>query len=173
MATRVVFALSFDRLLPTKFADVHEGTRAPLYALAFVTVALVGWQVLGTYTGWQTLFRNLILVVYVIFVIGLTAAALLPYRRRDLYDASPQILRGRWLGLPRITLVSGVAALLFAFLAYLLATKPAYYGSYGWNSILTLVITGTLGGVLYAASRWWHRRRGLDLSMAMRELPPE
>jgi hypothetical protein len=106
-------------------------------------------------------------------VIGCLTAVFLPWRRKDLYDASPKLFAGRWLGLPPVALLAAVGAICFAVMVYLIAVKPAYSGGYSWDSILTLAITSTIGLFAYAISRLWLRRKGVDLDMAMRELPPE
>jgi basic amino acid/polyamine antiporter, APA family len=173
LASRVAFALSFDRLLPSKVADVRERTHAPLYAVALVFTGTLALTALGDYTSLITLFRNLVLVVYCIFVIGCVCALLLPWRRKDLYEASPKLFAGRWLGLPPVAILAAAGAASFAVMAYLIAVKPAYSGGYSWDSILTLALTSTIGLLAYAISKLWLRRRGVDLDMAMRELPPE
>lgn len=173
LISRIVFALSFDRLLPAKMADVREKSHSPAYAVALAFVGVTLLTALGDFTSFVTLFRNLILVIYAIFVIGCLCAAVLPWRRPDLYEASPKAIRGRWLGIPAITIVASVAALAFAALDYLLAVKPEYSGGYHWDSILTLGLVCTAGLVLYALSRIALQRKGIDLNLAMKELPPE
>jgi APA family basic amino acid/polyamine antiporter len=173
LSTRIVFALSFDRLLPTKVADVSKRTHAPIYAVALVAVLIGGFTVLGNSTTILTLFRNILLIVFAILVVGSICAAALPYRRPELYAASPKVLRGRVLGVHLITIVGTVAALMFIALAYDVGSRIQYSGGYGTGSIITLAVVATAGAVLYAVSRFHLSRRGIDLRLAMRELPPE
>lgn len=173
LISRIVFALSFDRLLPTKMADVRERSHSPVYAVALAFVGVMLLTALGDFTSFITLFRNLVLVAFSIFVVGCLCAAVLPWRRKDLYESSPKPLGDRWLGIPAITIVASLSAASFAVLVYLLASKSEYSGGYHWDSILTLGLVCTLGLVLYLVSRFALRRRGIDLDMAMRELPPE
>lgn len=173
LISRIVFALSFDRLLPTKMADVREKSHSPVYAVALGFVGVAMFTTLGTFTSFITLFRNLILVVFAIFVIGCLCAAVMPYRRPDLFDASPKAIRGRWLGVPAVTVIASVTAVVFAVQVYLLGVKPEYSGGYHWDSILTLGVTCVAGLVLYVVSSVALRRKGIDLDMAMKELPPE
>jgi basic amino acid/polyamine antiporter, APA family len=173
LISRVVFALSFDRLLPSKMADVSKRSASPIWAVALGFAATLILTGLGDFTSFLTLFRNLILIVFTIFVIGCLAAASLPYRRRELYEASPKAIGDRWLGAPAVTVLGSLTALAFAVLVYFLAAKPAYSGGYHWDSILVLTLTATIGLVMYGVSRVSLRRRGIDLDLAMRELPPE
>jgi len=173
LISRVVFALSFDRLLPTKMADVREKSHSPVYAVALGLVGVLLLTALGDFTSFITLFRNLVLVAFTIFVIGCLCAAALPWRRKDLYAASPKAVGERWFGVPAISILGSVTAVIFAVLVYLLAVKPAYSGGYHWDSILTLGLVCTVGLVLYVVSRFTLARRGIDLDLAMKELPPE
>lgn len=173
LASRVVFALSFDRLLPTKMADVREKTHAPIYAVALITVGVLAFTVLGDETTLLSILRNLLLIVVAIFVMGSLAVTVLPYRRKDLYEASPKAFRGQLFGVPVISVLGMLSALGCAFLDVELATHTAYSGGYSTGSVITLVVVATLGLALYGTSRLTLQRRGVDLRMAMHELPPE
>lgn len=173
LSTRIIFALSFDRLLPTKLADVDKRTHAPVYALLLVALIMAAFTTIGNVGTLLTVFRNFLIVTNGILVVGAVCAAALPYRRPELFDASPKILRGRILGLPAITLVAGLAALAFLGVVVDVASRTAYSGGYSTASIATLVIVVFLGVVLYFTSRANLARRGIDLRMAMHELPPE
>lgn len=173
LASRVVFALSFDRLLPTKMADVREKTHSPIYAVALIAVGVLAFTVLGDETTLLSVLRNLLLIVVAIFVMGSIAAMVLPYRRKDLYEASPKAFQGRVLGVPVITVLGALSAAACTFLDVELATHTAYSGGYSTGSVITLAIVATLGLAMYLTSRLYMQRRGIDLRMAMHELPPE
>jgi basic amino acid/polyamine antiporter, APA family len=173
LCSRIVFALSFDRLLPTTMADVRERTHAPVHAIALVALGVAIFTVLGDLTSLLTIFRNLILVAYALFVIGSICAMLLPYRRPELFAASPKVFQGRVLGIPVVSIVAAISALAFVALDVDIATKTQYSGGYSTSSIITIVAVATIGIVLYAVSRVVNARRGIDLRLAMHELPPE
>src|SRR5947209_15328236 len=46
LCTRMVFAWSFDRILPAKFAEVEERTHSPIYAIAAVTTISIGFALI-------------------------------------------------------------------------------------------------------------------------------
>ena len=173
VCTRVLFALSFDRLLPTKLAEVRPRTHAPAYALAVVTVAVGLVTELGNLTTLLTLFRNFLLLTNAILVIGSICAAALPYRRPDLFAASPQILRGRVMGVPVVSILAGLAAVAFLALDVDVGSRTAYSGGYSAGSIAVLAAFGLIGLLVYAVARGNLNRRGIDIRLAMRELPPE
>jgi basic amino acid/polyamine antiporter, APA family len=173
LCTRIVFALSFDRLIPTKLAEVNDRSHAPIYAVAFVGAIVMALTIIGNTSTLLTLFRNFILISNVILAVGSLCAAVLPYRRPELFAASPAPLKGRVLGVPAISVVAGISALAFTGLAVDIGARSQYSGGYSSGSIITLAITVLCGGVLYAMSRWHMSRRGIDLRLAMKELPPE
>jgi basic amino acid/polyamine antiporter, APA family len=173
VSTRIVFALSFDRMLPTRMAAVHPRTHAPIYAVALLVTIVGIMTVLGNLTTVLTLARNFLLVINAVFVVGSICAAALPYRRPELFEASPKVFRGRLLGVPMITVVSTVAALAFSGLVIDVASRIEYSGGYSTGSIITLAVMATIGLLLYLVSRLSLSRRGIDVRLAMHELPPE
>jgi hypothetical protein len=102
------------------------------------------------------------------------AAALLPYFRPQLYAASPKMVSGKVAGIPMITILSGLSALIVAFLFVIVARDHRLSGSYQTSSIIALAIIGLFGPVAYVIAKIrLKQREGIDLDLAMRELPPE
>ena len=173
LVSRVVFALSFDRLLPTKMSDVSKKTHSPVYAVALIAVIMLAFSILGDETTLLSVARNFLLILTAIFALGSAAAAALPYRCKELYEASPKAFRGQIFGVPLVTVLGTLAAIACVYVDIVLATHTAYSGGYSTSSILMLVIVVWLGPAMYAVSRWRLGRKGIDLRMALRELPPE
>lgn len=174
IVSRLLFAFSFDRMLPAWLSNVTTRRQSPANALLVTTVVAVGFLVLVTYsTGFAAAFRNILLILAVVIVISCVAAMLLPWRHRSLYESSPKVFQGSWLGMPVIVWITGVALAFWLVVLYLTLTSDAYSGGYDTTSILTLLATFAFGPLLYAGSRLVMRRRGVDISLAMRELPPE
>jgi amino acid transporter len=173
MASRVAFALSFDRLMPTRLADVNPRTHSPVYAMLLI-IALVGaWVALLVYTPFSTVLGILLLVITSIFVFGSAAAMILPYRRKELYDASPKAFTGYLFGIPTTSVLGFLSMCGCLYMVIEIAVHPAYTGGYHWRSILVIGVCATLGLVLYGISSFRMKQRGFDLKLAMEELPPE
>jgi len=123
---------------------------------------------LGSIVALQSLFFALILLA------GGISATVLPLRRADLIQTPGMAddARRRWLR--NVALVGGATTVLALFTIYELVAHSSVYGKFSWESILTLVIVLGAGPVIYLIARTVRRQRNaLDLSMAMRELPPE
>ena len=172
IATRSLFAWSFDRILPDKVSEVNDRTHSPVWANMIVLVITLVFLALIVYGPGEflTLLFTAGAAEIMTFIIVAIAAAVFPYRRRDLWEASP--INQRFMGVPRITLI-GVAAVIvyFIFLIPLLTNDTL-----GANAPVGLWATGILFAlpfVIYAVSYMWNKSRGVDLGLAFESLPPE
>ena len=170
----MLFAQAFDRLLPVSVAKVSERNHAPNIAIAIVLVIgsafciLTSLVNLGSIVALQSLFFALILLA------GGIAATVLPRRRADLIETPGLSDAERSAWLRKVTMVGGATTVLALFTVFELVTHSAVYGKFSWESILTLLIVLGSGPVIYAIARSLRRQRNsIDLTMAMRELPPE
>jgi APA family basic amino acid/polyamine antiporter len=168
--TRVVFAYAWDRMFPSVLAETSRRTSTPVKAAIFLAVAVEIMLYVFTYT---TAFANLVFgaIAYWVLWAGVgLAAAVFPFRRRDLYESSP-ISHRRIAGVPAVT-VAGAILFLFAVVAI-----PLLF----WNGagvidtpVAIVLVAFYVGGpVLYAVIRTVRRRQGIDLSKAYQEIPAE
>jgi basic amino acid/polyamine antiporter, APA family len=173
LLTRLLFAMSFDRVLPTAVADVKPKSHAPVNAVVIVTALLFATTLLIVYTSVLEATRNLGLVIAGVFTISSFAATILPWRRRELYEMSAKPLGNKLLGLPTVSVIGALSTVYWAVALYLGATKTQVSGGYSTTSVLTLAGTCLIGVLAYAISRYSLGRKGLNLATAMHELPPE
>jgi APA family basic amino acid/polyamine antiporter len=170
-STRVIFAAAFDRALPESVAKVDRNG-VPYVALLLMLIPGIGLGALYAYSAdFQTYTLAATLVIAVTFLGSAIAAAVLPWRRREIYAASP-IARYRVLGIPLITFT---ASLFIVFLGFCLV-KWLFDDVYGVNDGGSLVFMGLLyllAIAIFVGSRIYRRRQGVDLSMAYGEIPAE
>jgi amino acid transporter len=173
IATRAIFAWSFDRILPDKLSQVNDRTHSPIVVNVVVLTLMLLFLSLIVYGSSRFLtiaFTAILGQVWTFLAVAL-AAILFPWRRRELYDASP-VSRHRVIGLPAITIVG-----LLAMLTYLIAGVPLLTNdTLGANSpegLVTIVLFAVIGVPIFAVSYFVNRRRGVDLRLAFRDLPPE
>lgn len=171
--SRIAFALSFDRLLPTFMSDVTPKRRVPRNAYILSAIGFVVFVALAIYSSFLSVFRDLTLLGAIGFALVSLAATLLPWRKRDLYEASPRAFKGKWLGLPPITVIGGISTIVNVWMAYEVVAKPQIVGGYSLSSIITLIVVFGWGLVAYTVALLWTRSRGLGFGLATRELPPE
>jgi amino acid transporter len=170
-STRVVFAAAFDRVLP-EWSSRVSANGVPYPALALMLIPSIPISYLYAYnSNFNSWTLDATLVIAVTFLGSAVSAAILPWRRADIYNASP-IARYRIAGLPLIT----AAALLFtAFLVFCLV-KWFQDDVYGINHKNSLIYMGVLYGVailIYVGSWLYRRTQGIDLKMVYGEIPAE
>jgi amino acid transporter len=170
-STRVVFATAFDRVLPEGAAKVSK-SGVPYVALALMLIPSIpiAWLYAfnSDFFNW-TLAATM--VIAITFAGSAIAAAILPWRKPEIYNASP-IAKYRVLGLPLIT----VTAIGFLALLVFCLIKWLFDDVYALNDTGSLIYMGSLyvaAFVIYAVSRVWRKRQGIDMRMVHKEIPVE
>jgi basic amino acid/polyamine antiporter, APA family len=170
-STRVVFATAFDRVLPEAAANVSK-SGVPYVALALMLIPSIpiAWLYAfnDNFFNW-TLAATM--VIAITFAGSAIAAAILPWRKPEIYNASP-IAKYRVLGLPLIT----VTAIGFLALLVFCLIKWLFDDVYALNDSGSLIYMGSLyvaAFAIYAVSRIWRKRQGIDMSMVHKEIPVE
>ncbi len=177
-STRVIFAAAFDRLLPEAIAAVNQRTRTPLWAVALmagpglVVSALFVWDVLG----FKSLTLASTLVIAITYLGSTVAAIVLPYTKRDLFEASP-IAKYRVLGVPLITIAGVIFGLFELFLLYQWIIDPNNLYGISYRNTASVIFLLALYGIalaIYLGVRAYRRsREGVDIGMIYREIPAE
>ncbi len=170
-STRVIFAAAFDRVLPESVAKV-SGNGVPVTALALMLIPSIGLSALYAYNStFVTYTLDATLVIAVTFLGSAVAAAVLPWTKKEIYNASP-IAKYKVLGLPLITFSA------LAFIAFLLFClyKWLFDDVYGVNKTSSLWFMAglyALAVAIYVGSRLYRRSQGMDLGMVYGEIPAE
>jgi hypothetical protein len=96
-----------------------------------------------------------------------------PFRLPDVWRSAGA---RRLFGVPAVAVAGAVGAVLMVGLLVLLIANPTLNSVYGPTRALSLYATGgvlVVGALWYAGARLVNRRRGIDLSLAFKEIPPE
>lgn len=173
ICTRNMFAWSFDGVAPRQLATVGERTHAPWPAAILITAIAIVLLALYVFTSFFTIVVNYIVIFSVAFWIASFAAILLPYRRRDLFEQAPEVVKRKIAGIPVMTLLGVGNLALFTLILIASFDTPAFSGPTGGRSIAFVVGIYVSGVVLYFISREVQRRRGVNLDLLYKEIPPE
>lgn len=176
-STRVIFAAAFDRLLPEKVAEVEPRTRTPINALllmvipALIVGALFSWNIFN----FQTLTLCSTLVIAVTYFGSTIAAILLPFIKKDLYEASP-IAKYKVFGLPLISVAGVIFGGFLGFLLYQWIFDPNELYGIGYRNTSSMIYMGSmylLALLIYIGFKLYRRREGIDINKIYEEIPVE
>ena len=180
--TRVMVAMSLDRLLPEWISRVNERFHTPVNAhLAYLLASIPVILAYNLVPGWVGLTLGVTFACGYVFVISCIGGILLPYRAKDVYEASP----GAKYKLGNIPLVvifgvlGGVAGILMV-LAFLLNPSLGVLGNWNfedfpknlWSQIIAFGII-VLSAAWYAIVKRAQSAKGINVDYAFKEIPPE
>jgi basic amino acid/polyamine antiporter, APA family len=171
-STRVIFAAAFDRVLPDRAAEVSEKRKVPVYSLVLMLLPAVGLAAIYAYSStFRTYTLDAVLVIAVTYLFSSIAVVILPWRKPDLWRASPAS-KVKVLGVP-IVPVSGVITIgLLGFCLYEWLFNDLYYVN-NRSSLIYMGAMYVLAIVVFIAARVIRRRQGIDLGLINKEIPVE
>ncbi len=171
-STRVIFAAAFDRVLPDRAAEVSEKRRVPLYSLILMLLPAAGLSAVYAYSA---TFRNYTLdatlVIAVTYLFSAVAVVILPWRKPDLWAASPAS-RLKLLGVPVVPAAGWVTIALLVFDLYEWFSNDLYFVN-NHDSLYFMAGMYVLAIVVYVVARLVRRRQGIDLGLINKEIPVE
>jgi len=170
--TRVMVGMSLDRTLPSFVSKISPRFRSPAVAhwlyFAFSVPVIIGYNYSSS---WYTLTLGVTLSCGYVFVISCLAAALLPFRAKALYEASPGA-KYTIGGFPLVT-VFGIIGFIFGAAALIAFLTQTGYGLKGTTPYIVV------GGIFVACLVWYfigaayNKSKGIDVGYAFLEVPPE
>jgi APA family basic amino acid/polyamine antiporter len=170
LLSRLFFAMSFDRLLPSFLADVNERLHTPVKAcILALIVGEIGLYAV-TFTSLVSLAAALGVVWGVSGVIAGIALLVFPLTRKALIEQAPS----RWgikrkLGpVPVMSIIGAGYAISMGLVAYAGVITDQAPGA---NTIMGVLLV--VGLLLYGVVYWVRKQQGIDLSLIFKEIPPE
>jgi len=171
--TRDMMAMALDRTLPEWISRVNPRLHTPVNAHLAYFIGSVFWIVaFNLVPVWGSWTLGVSFACGYVFTISALAAALFPFKAPSIYNASPGARYGKsvvWIG--GIGFLFGMASVLsFIFVPNM---GIAFTAPGGWKQASLVVGVVVIAVVFYLASRAYHRKRGIDISLAFKEIPPE
>jgi amino acid transporter len=170
--TRVMVAMSLDRVLPEWVSRVNDRFHTPVNAhIAYFVASIPVILLYNMYPGWVGLTLGVTFACGYVFVITCLAGALLPYRAKDVYEASP----GAKYKIGNVPMVTVLGALGF-ILGGVMVLMFMLYSQLGLTSGLAY---GVVFGILVFSAIWYilvkqaQKSRGINVDFAFKEIPPE
>jgi amino acid transporter len=171
MATRALFAWAFDRVVPSALADVSERFHTPIKATvvamlgSIVFLVLTAFSFLGTYV-------NSIIAWTSGYMIVMIAAILYPFLNKGLFEQSPTFVKKRAGGLPLMSLFGAIGTVSLLVVFYYLVIEPSVSGA-STNGMAIVFAVYLIAIGIYYGIKSYRRKKGIDLTLVFKEIPPE
>jgi amino acid transporter len=171
-STRVIFATAFDRAVPEVLAEVKFRWNAPIYAILLMAVpAAILTYIYYFVPGFRTLTLAATFAIAITFFGTTIACMLFPWRRPELFSQNP-VSDWEIAGVPLVSIVSAIYAVILLVIFWLWATRPVYglknVQSGGFMAFLYLLAAG-----IYLVMRYKRRQEGVELSEVHAEIPKD
>jgi APA family basic amino acid/polyamine antiporter len=172
VATRMIFGFAFNRVAPEAMASVSRRFRSPWVATIFMGIGGIVFLGITAFTAFSQFILNYIVIFIVVFLIGGLAPIVLPYTKKDLFEASPNIVKKKIAGIPIIVIVGIVNLFFFGFMLYSSLVNPSYYGITYLVVLFDAVCFIIPLGIYYVAKAY-RNRQGMNIDLLWKEIPPE
>jgi amino acid transporter len=170
--SRYMVATSMDGVLPERMGRVDARTHTPLLAIGIGLVLSIVSLVLLTDDGTLLTILSAVLgeLVGGYLIVSLACIAF-PFlgKTRQTYRASPANISV--VGVPLITIMGVLSSIVLILIGWRFWVDSAYGLNTTWSKITTFALPA-VAVLIYFARRWVLMRRGEDLSLAFKEIPP-
>lgn len=171
--SRIIFAWSFDRLVPEQVCYIHPTLHSPIVAIAIITgIAEVGVidAATGGVMGAQLNFVFFAVCTQLVPVLSMT---LFPFLKPDLFENASAFVRRKVGKVPMITIVGTITMLYLLWMIIASFLFPAVGGRIGLGTLGTLagfIISGLI--VFYVARAYRMNKEGIDINWTFQSVPP-
>jgi amino acid transporter len=171
--SRIIFAWSFDRLIPEKVCYIHPTLRSPIIAILIIAIiAEVG--VIDAATG-GVMGAQLNFVFYAVCtqLVPVLAITLFPFTKPELFENASAFVKRKIGKVPVITIVGTIT---FCYLLWMLIASflyPAVGGRIGTGTLGTLAGFIISGIIVFYVARWYRmKKEGIDINWTFQSIPP-
>jgi len=169
--SRNLFAWSFDRLAPSKLAEVRSNG-APWVSVLFITILAEIGLALSTYT---TIFvqLNFTLFAVITMLIPVISAIILPWKNKQAFEQAPSLVNRKLGGIPTISLFGCIT---LGYLFWMIYASYAYpsVGGYVSATVVEFFLSVVVAGVIiFYAAKHIRASQGIDLKFIYNRIPPE
>jgi amino acid transporter len=174
MASRQIFAWSFDRVIPTKFSEVSERFASPTLSIIVIGIIMMIGFIFTVYTSWLNFAVAAPMGVLWSLLIVSIASVVFWKRRKGFYESSP-VGRLKFLGMPAQPLIGVLSSIgiVVALYYYFGPINPLALGGISLPVTEISLALFILGAASYYVAKFLQSKRGIDISLAFQEIPPE
>jgi amino acid transporter len=172
---RNLFAYSFDGILPSFVCAVDKKGHAWGSVLLGCILALI-IHTITTFTTWLAMIAHTIAVWMISWAIFGIAGMIFPWRRRDIFEKSPALVKQRVAGIPVVSILGLLTFIVSASAAWLIVYPALTGAAAALQSQYLLATIAFLFGVptvLFWISYAYHKNKGVPVELRFKEVPPD
>jgi amino acid transporter len=169
--SRSIFAWSFDRLAPSKLAEVRPNGAPWISVLLITVLAEVGLALSQVTTIFVQL--NFTLFAVITMMIPVASAVILPWKNKQAFEQAPALVKKKFGPIPAITLLGSVT---FAYLVWMVIASYVFpaVGGYVTAGVVELFLSVVIAGVVvFYLAKTLRAKEGLELKYIYSSIPPE
>lgn len=171
--SRIIFAWSFDRLIPEKVCYIHPTLHSPIVAITIITlIAEVG--VIDAATG-GVMGAQLNFVFFAVWtqLVPVLAIMLLPFTKPEIFENASAFVKRKIGKIPVITIIGGITMLYLLWMIVASFLYPAVGGRIGLGTVGTLIGFFLSGFIVFFVARWYRlNKEGIDINWTFQSVPP-
>jgi amino acid transporter len=176
VGSRVMFAQAMDWVLPQKIAQIGKRFVAPVWAIWVYFIGSLIWFVADIYYPSVAFYFTAVVVgVLLAYLLTGVSAIVFPYRQKAAYESSP-ISKYKIGNIPA-SVIAGIGTLaLCVYILWFYLTIPGLGLlpiSISNPSLDFVVGLYVILLVWYYAVKWYRSRKGIDLNLSFKVVPPE
>jgi len=172
-ASRNIFAWGFDRIIPTAFTRVDKrGSPWLTVVLCFILSEIFAylWLFAPQYMGFSLHTITLWALGWVL--VGV-AGMVFPFSKPGIFDKAPEIVKKKVAGIPLVSILGLLTIIVGIFIMWS-CLVPCFAGLYPAETYAQTVVTLILLPIIiYYASYYYHKSRGIPVEMQFKEIPPD
>jgi APA family basic amino acid/polyamine antiporter len=176
IATRNMFAWSFDGVIPTWFSEINTKYHTPVRSVITITIiAVLGIAFYELIFPLAFSYSNFTTGYNTAWLVACASAAAFPFVKHDTFEAQPTYVKKRIAGVPAMTIFGILGALSTIAMDVFVVLNPSYAGipaNLSNISLGILVLIFVIGLIFFVAAKAIQKSRGLDLSLVFKEIPP-
>lgn len=170
--TRILFSWSFNRVVPESIAKVSNKFHSPWVATLIMGIGGMIFVYITALTPFASYVLNYVIIFVIFFFIGGFAAIVFPWKKKDLFEASPSMVKKRVAGIPVMSILGVVNTIFFAYMIYSTMSNPFYYNITPFVYVFTASVY-IIPLAIYLISKVIRKNQGIDIDMLWKEIPPE
>lgn len=171
--SRIIFAWSFDRLIPEKVCYIHPKLHSPIWAILIITIIAEIGIIDAATGGVMGAQLNFVFFAVCTQLIPVLAITLFPYTKPELFENSTAHVKRKLGNVPVITIIGGITMLYLLWMILASFLYPAVGGRIGTGTLITLFSFIASGIIVFYVARWYRlKKEGIDINWTFKSIPP-